>query len=104
MHDRLQLLDVHLDAAVAGQADHAAAGGQAGADGGGQVVAHGRRARVADQPLAPLQPQRLKSDHAGGAVAADDHVAGLEVLREPVDEHVGVDGAALGRYSGSTTG
>ena len=67
--DRLQLLHVHHDAAVAGERDDpplVVARG-ADADRGRQVVAHRRAARIAPVPLAFLERAGLESDDAGGA-------------------------------------
>ena len=55
MDDRLQFLDVHLHAAIAGKADDSLTeAGDGGADGRGQVVTHGGAAGVGKQGLTPF--------------------------------------------------
>ena len=70
--DGLQLLQVHLDAAVAGhQDDILCMVCQTGADGRRKVIAHGSDGRVADEPLPLLHLVGMTAHHAGGTVS--DH-------------------------------
>ena len=90
--DRLQLLDVHHDAAVARQRDHApliVAGGT-DADGCGQVVAHRRAAGITPVPLALLQLTRLESDDASRGIGRDDDIVGVERVKDGLHRHIGV--------------
>ena len=92
VHDGLQLLNIHLDAAIASHADDALAGtGEGRPDGGGQVVTHGRRAGVGDQALVPPQTQGLKGHDAGACIAADDDVIVGEPGGELLDEVIRVE-------------
>ena len=101
----LQLLQVHHQAAVPGQADHGpAARGHAGADGRGQIVAHAGAAAVAVEPLPPLELRCLESGHAGGAIPRHHHLALRQVPEEGLRECVGVHRAVLFAVPGQHDG
>ena len=107
LDDGLELLDVHLHASVAGEADDAVLGLGRGVDRKprsvlapsergthrcGQVIAHSRGSGVDEQSLIPLEGERLDRDDACRTVRADHEVARVEAVREPLHEHIGIDG------------
>ena len=104
---RLQLLQIHHDAAVALEADRLPpAAADAGADGGGQGVAHAGCGAVVVQARAPLDDKGLVAHHAAravghrrqavlgqafGEVAHEGvYVGGLAVLRPVMGQHHGI--------------
>ena len=97
VHEGLQFLHVHLDAAVARQADHAPIRLLAGiararcADRGRQVIPHPGRPGIHDHLLTALEPQRLQGRHTGRAVGKDEQIIVFEVVRQLIDEDVRVD-------------
>ncbi len=99
LDDRLQLLQVHHDAAVTGEADDStllAAGGQRaepGANGGRQVVAHRGAAGVREEALPLLQRGSLEGNDGRGGVAAGDDIVFAQPVEKRLDEVVGIDPA-----------
>ena len=90
--DGLQFLQVHHDAAVAGEADDPAPAGRViRADRRGQIIAHRGAARICIEPLARFQVRRLEDRHAGRAISRYDNIAFLQFAEEEFAEYIRID-------------
>ncbi len=91
--DRLQLLQILHDAAVASQANYPLGSGwhrMPGTDRGGQVIAHRSSAGVGIEPLALLELCALHRDHSGGGVGHHYDLVPLERFEQFFREAIGI--------------
>src|SRR5437870_843840 len=91
MDNGLQLLNIHLDAAIACKTNNATPFCKGNSNRRGKVIAHGCRAGVGDKPLSELELASLIRDDACGGVAADHSIVGAESIEETVDEVVRIE-------------
>ena len=93
MNHGLQLLDVHLNAAVSSEADDALSGtGKSRSDGGRQVVAHRSGPGIRDTGAGLAQTHGLERNDAGSCIAADYDVVAAKPGRELFDEVIRIQG------------
>src|SRR4030081_3309015 len=91
MHDRLKLLDVHLNAAVSGNTDDTFSRTcKSRANGGGQVVTHGGGSRIRNHPLSLAEAHGLEGNNARGGVSTNDGIIIGQLGRELLDKVVGI--------------
>src|SRR5512133_2505365 len=86
LNDGLQFLDVHLDAPVSGETDHATTMREGCSNCGRQVISHRSRAGIGEEALPLFQAEGLEAHNARGCVSADNDIFGPKHLSKQVHE------------------